>query len=132
MEKNEIMKKHKGRVSQVPNDRPLIRKGEIIIISRNYGRIEETRIKTFILTLKRLIPGSKIMPRIYGNVAVTKKPSEVRMGKGKGSINEYVARVRPNTIMFEIKNVPLGLGMTSLKSVSTKLGIQTKIVKVTN
>jgi large subunit ribosomal protein L16 len=124
------MKKHKGRVSKIPVIRPFDCIGELAIISTNYARIDEAQIKSFILTLKRLIPGGVILPRIFAYLPVSKKPSEVRMGKGKGSINTYVARVRPNTVLFEINKVPLGFSIASLKTVSTKLGIQSQIISV--
>ena len=66
--------------------------------------------------------------RIFPDKPVTKKPAEVRMGKGKGAPEYWVATVRPGTILFESGGVPLDLAQESLRLAAQKLPIRTKFV----
>ena len=67
--------------------------------------------------------------RIFPAKPITKKPLEVRMGKGKGSPEFWVARVKPGRIMFEIDGVPWDLAKEALTLASAKLPLDTKIVR---
>ena len=66
--------------------------------------------------------------RIFPDVPVTKKPAEVRMGSGKGSIEYWCARVKPGRIMFELDGVPDALAREALVLGAAKLPIKTRIV----
>ena len=66
--------------------------------------------------------------RIFPDKPVTKKPAEVRMGKGKGDIYQYVARVSPGTIFFEIDGVPLNVAKEALRLAAQKLPVKMKFV----
>ena len=67
--------------------------------------------------------------RIFPDTPVSAKPIEVRMGKGKGSIDRWVARVAPGRILFEIDGVPDEVAIQALKLGAAKLPIKTKIIK---
>ena len=71
----------------------------------------------------------KVWTRIFPNIPVSKKPTEVRMGKGKGSPEFWVARVAPGRILFEIDGVSWDLANEALKLASAKLPINTRIVR---
>ncbi|HTM97299.1 MAG: 50S ribosomal protein L16 [Bacteroidota bacterium] len=66
--------------------------------------------------------------RIFPDKPVTKKPAEVRMGKGKGAPEYWVAVVRPGRIIFEAEGVPLEIAKEALRLAAQKLPIQTKFV----
>jgi large subunit ribosomal protein L16 len=66
--------------------------------------------------------------RIFPDKPVTKKPAEVRMGKGKGAPEYWVAVVRPGRIIFEAEGVPLEVAKEAMRLASQKLPIQTKFV----
>jgi large subunit ribosomal protein L16 len=66
--------------------------------------------------------------RIFPDKPVTKKPAEVRMGKGKGAPEYFVARVTPGRILFEIEGVPLAQAKEALRLGAQKLPVQTKTV----
>ncbi|MGB5929491.1 MAG: 50S ribosomal protein L16, partial [Cyclobacteriaceae bacterium] len=66
--------------------------------------------------------------RIFPDKPVTKKPAEVRMGKGKGAPEYWVAVVRPGTILFEAGGVSLALAQEALRLAAQKLPIKTKFV----
>jgi large subunit ribosomal protein L16 len=71
----------------------------------------------------------KVWIRVYPDVPVTAKPIEVRMGKGKGAIDRWVARVAPGRILFEIDGVPEDVARQALALGAAKLPIKTKVVK---
>lgn len=66
--------------------------------------------------------------RIFPDKPITKKPAEVRMGKGKGSPEYFVARVSPGRIIFEADGVPLNVGKEALRLGAQKLPIKTKFI----
>lgn len=66
--------------------------------------------------------------RIFPDKPVTKKPAEVRMGKGKGAPEYWVAVVRPGRIIFEAEGVPMEVAKEALRLAAQKLPIQTKFV----
>ncbi|CDZ80469.1 50S ribosomal protein L16 [Candidatus Rubidus massiliensis] len=70
----------------------------------------------------------KVWIRIFPDKPVSKKPAEVRMGKGKGAVDHYVAVVRPGRILFEVGNVPRELAQAALRRAAAKLGIKTRFV----
>ncbi len=71
----------------------------------------------------------KVWIRIFPDVPVTKKPLEVRQGKGKGSVEFWAARVKPGRIMFEIDGVPSGIAREAMDLAAMKLPVKTKFVK---
>jgi large subunit ribosomal protein L16 len=66
--------------------------------------------------------------RIFPDKPVTKKPAEVRMGKGKGAPEYFVARITPGRILFEIEGVPLTIAKEALRLGAQKLPVQTRTV----
>jgi len=70
---------------------------------------------------------AKIWIRIFPDLPITKKPTGVRMGKGKGQISHWGARVRGGTVLFEVCGTNFNLIITALKTAGTKLPIKTKI-----
>ncbi len=70
----------------------------------------------------------RVWIRIYPDVPVTSKPAEVRMGKGKGSVDFWAARVRPGRIMFEVDGVSDDIAREALRLGAAKLPVKTRIV----
>ena len=71
----------------------------------------------------------KVWTRIFPNIPVSKKPTEVRMGKGKGAPEYYACRVKPGRIIFEIDGVTEDVAKEALYKASAKLPIKTKFIK---
>ena len=71
----------------------------------------------------------RVWIRIFPDVPVSKKPTEVRMGKGKGTPELWVVRVKPGRIMFEIDGVPVDLAREALRLGAAKLPIRTRFVQ---
>ena len=73
--------------------------------------------------------GGKIWIRVFPDKPITKKPAEVRMGKGKGAPEIWVAVVKPGRVLFELEGVPEELAREAIRLAGHKLPIQTKFVK---
>lgn len=71
----------------------------------------------------------RVWIRIYPDVPVTSKPTEVRMGKGKGSVDYWACRVKPGRIMFEIDGVPEDVAKEALRLGAAKLSVRTRVVQ---
>ncbi len=71
----------------------------------------------------------RVWIRIFPDVPVTKKPTEVRMGKGKGSVEFWAARVAPGRIMFEIDGVAEDIAREALRLGAAKLPVRTRFVQ---
>ncbi len=71
----------------------------------------------------------RVWIRIFPDVPVSKKPIEVRMGKGKGTPELWVARVKPGRIIFEIDGVPIELAKEALHLAAAKLPIKTRFIQ---
>ena len=87
------------------------------------AQIEAAR-KVITRTVKR---AGKMWIRIFPDKSYSKKPLEVRMGKGKGAIEGWVAVVRPGRILFEIDGVPEALAVSCMRLAATKLPIRTTV-----
>lgn len=72
--------------------------------------------------------GGKIFIRIFPDRAVTKKPAETRMGKGKGQIEGYAAIVQPGRVLFELEGLDLETAKRALRLASDKLSVKTQFL----
>lgn len=73
--------------------------------------------------------GGKVWIRIFPDKPLTSKPAETRMGKGKGAVEQWVAKVRPGRVLYEMDGVPDEVAKEALRLAQHKLPIGTKIVK---
>ncbi|WP_098037737.1 50S ribosomal protein L16 [Estrella lausannensis] len=71
----------------------------------------------------------KVWIRVFPDKPVSKKPAEVRMGKGKGNVDHWVAVIRPGRVLFEVANVPKEEAQDALRRAAAKLGIKTRFVE---
>jgi large subunit ribosomal protein L16 len=94
-----------------------------------YGFITSRQIEAARIALTRYMKREgKVWIRIFPDKPITAKPLEVRMGKGKGALDHYVARVQPGRIMFEIDGVSEERAREALRLGSQKMPIKTKFV----
>ncbi len=94
-----------------------------------YGFITSRQIEAARIALTRYMKREgKVWIRIFPDKPITSKPLEVRMGKGKGALDHYVARVQPGRIMFEIDGVSEERAREALRLGSQKMPIKTKFV----
>jgi len=107
--------------------------GEFGLKSLNNSRITARQIESSrIVISKYLKRAGKVWIRIYPDKPVTKKPVEVRQGRGKGDVEFWVALVQPGKILFEISGVSKDIAFKALKLASYKLPIKTLIVSRLN
>jgi large subunit ribosomal protein L16 len=72
--------------------------------------------------------GGQIWIRVFPDVPISKKPLEVRMGSGKGSVEYYVACIKPGTMLFEVAGVPISMAREAMRLADTKLQLRCRFV----
>ena len=123
-------KAHKGRIHGHANRGKTLNYGAYGLKATQPERIISKQIESARVALTRYMKRTgKVWLRIYQNIPVSKKPTEVRMGKGKGSPEFWVCRVKPGRIIFEVDGVSESVARVALYKASTKLPIKTKFVK---
>lgn len=92
-------------------------------------RISSRQIEAARRAMTRYVKrGGKIWIRIFPDTPITKKPAEVRMGSGKGSVDHYAAKVRAGTIMFEMDGVAEEVAKEAMRLAAHKLPVQTRFI----
>ncbi|OQX88392.1 MAG: 50S ribosomal protein L16 [Candidatus Omnitrophica bacterium 4484_70.2] len=93
------------------------------------GWLKNTQIEAArVILARRLRRGGKLWIRIFPDKAITKKPQESRMGKGKGEVDGWVAVIKRGTILFELGGVPEDFARESFRLVAYKLPFKTRFV----
>jgi large subunit ribosomal protein L16 len=93
------------------------------------GRITARQIEATRVTITRKIKRKgKLWIRLFPSVPITSKPVEVRMGKGKGSVDYFAAPIRAGSILYEISGVPTEVAIQALKAGAKKLPVNTRII----
>jgi large subunit ribosomal protein L16 len=127
--RTKFRKAHKGRIHGNAKGGVALNFGSIGLKAIEPGRITARQIEAARRAMTRHIKrAGKVWIRIFPDVPVSKKPTEVRMGKGKGSPEFWIARVKPGRIMFEMDGVEAGLAREALELASAKLSVATRIV----
>ena len=103
--------------------------GEYGLKATDRGRITARQIEAARRAMTRHIRrGGKIWIRIFPDKPITKKPLEVRQGKGKGNVEYWVAQIQPGRILYEMSGVEEDLAKEALKLAASKLPVNTKFV----
>ncbi len=103
--------------------------GEYGLKATDRGRITARQIEAARKAMTRHIRrGGKIWIRIFPDKPITKKPLEVRQGKGKGNVEYWVAQIQPGKILYEMSGVDENLAKEALKLAASKLPVDTKFV----
>ncbi|HMX38676.1 MAG TPA: 50S ribosomal protein L16 [Saprospiraceae bacterium] len=122
-------KQHKGRNTGLAYKGSSISFGSFALKSLEFSRITSRQIESARIALTRNMKREgKVWIRIFPDKPITAKPAEVRMGKGKGAVDHYVAEVQPGRILFEIEGVSEDLAYESLRLAAQKLPIACKAV----
>ena len=122
-------KAHKGRIHGHAKGGFSLNFGAFGLKALQPERITARQIEAARKAITRYLKrAGRMWIRIFPDVPVSKKPTEVRMGKGKGTPEYWAAKVKPGRIMFEIDGVPSDVAFTALDLGSSKLPLQTKIV----
>ncbi|MCD6039443.1 MAG: rplP [Gammaproteobacteria bacterium] len=123
--RTKFRKQFKGRNRGVATRGNKVSFGEYGLKSSEFGRITSRQIEAARRAMSRHIKrGGKIWIRIFPDKPITKKPLEVRQGKGKGNVEYWVALVQPGRMMFEIEGVTEDIARQALKLAADKLSVK--------
>jgi len=127
--RTKFRKQHKGRNNGVAVRGSSVSFGEYGLKATARGRITARQIEAARRTISRHVKRQgKMWIRIFPDRPITKKPLEVRMGKGKGSVEFWVANVKPGTMMYEIQGIPEELAREAFTLAAAKLPVKTIFV----
>lgn len=123
-------KQQKGRMRGEANRGNVLNFGQYGLQAMECGWISSKQIEAARIAMTRKVKrGGKMWIRIFPDKPITKKPAEVRMGKGKGSPEAWVAVIKPGRILYEMEGVPVDLAREALRLASYKLPLKTKFVE---
>jgi len=127
--RTKFRKTHKGRVKGMAGRGHRLSFGTFGIKALEPGWITARQIEAARIAMTRAMKREgQVWIRIFPDKPITKKPAEVRMGKGKGAPEYWVAPVKPGTILFESAGSEMGLAKEALRLAAQKLPIKTKFV----
>lgn len=122
-------KAFKGRIHGNAKGGTTLNFGNFGLKAMEPGRVTAREIEAARRAITRFMKRSgRVWIRVFPDVPVSKKPAEVRQGKGKGTPEYWVCRVKPGRIMFEIDGVPAPVAREALDLASAKLSILSRIV----
>jgi len=128
--KVKFRKQQKGKMRGIAWRGSSLAFGEFGLQAMECGTISSKQIEAARIAMTRHVKrGGKMWIRIFPDKPFTKKPAEVRMGKGKGAPEGWVAVIRPGRILYEMEGVPVELAKEALRLASHKLPIKTKFVE---
>ncbi len=128
--KVKFRKQQKGRMKGLAQRGCNLNFGEFGLQATECGAINAKEIEAARIAMTRHVKrGGKLWIRIFPDKPFTKKPAEVRMGKGKGAPEGWVAVVRPGRILYEMEGVSIELAREALRLAAHKLSVRTKFVE---
>lgn len=127
--KTKYRKQQKGRLRGTASRGTEISFGQFGLKAETSERITSRQIESARRAMTRYIKrGGKIWIRIFPDTPITKKPAEVRMGSGKGSVDHYAAKVRAGRVMFEMEGVTEEIAREAMRLASHKLPVRTRFM----
>lgn len=128
--RTKFRKQHKGRNRGLAHRGSKVSFGEFGLKAIGRGRLTARQIEAARRAMTRHIKrGGKIWIRVFPDKPITKKPLEVRMGKGKGSVEYWVAQIQPGKVLYEVEGVSEELAREAFALAAAKLPIETIFVK---
>jgi large subunit ribosomal protein L16 len=130
--RTKFRKVQKGRNRGLAHRGSKVDFGEFGLKALGRGRLTARQIEAARRAMTRHVKrGGKIWIRVFPDKPITQKPLEVRQGKGKGSVEYWVAQIQPGRVMFEIEGVEEGLAREAFQLAASKLPFETAFVKRT-
>jgi len=127
--KTKFRRAHKGRIKGNTKGGSALNFGQFGLKALEPNRVNAREIEACRRAITREMKRQgRVWIRIFPDVPVSQKPVEVRMGKGKGAVEYWAARVAPGRIMFEVDGVSEAVARESLRLGAAKLSVRTKIV----
>lgn len=123
-------KQMKGRMRGLARRGSALNFGEYGLQAVDCGFVSAKQIEAARIAMTRHVKrGGKIWIRIFPDKPLTKKPAEVRMGKGKGAPDSWVAVIRPGRVLYEMSGVTKEMAQEALRLAAHKLSVKTRIVE---
>lgn len=123
-------KSQKGRMKGAAYRGSDLNFGEFGLQAIDCGKISSKQIEAARIAMTRHVKrGGKIWIRVFPDKPYTKKPAEVRMGKGKGAPEGWVAIIRPGRVLYEMTGVSREMAMEALRLAAHKLSVKTRFVE---
>src|SRR5208337_1533709 len=130
--RTKFRKAFKGRIHGAAKGGYALNFGEFGLKAMEPERVTARQIEAARRALTRHMKrAGRVWIRVFPDVPVSKKPTEVRMGKGKGTPELWVCRVKPGRIMFEIDGIPADIAREALRLGAAKLPVRTRFVQRT-
>jgi large subunit ribosomal protein L16 len=127
--RTKFRKQHKGRIHGEAKGGFLLNFGSYALKATEPERVTARQIEAARRAITRHMKRQgRVWIRIFPDLPVSAKPIEVRMGKGKGSVDRWVAKVKPGRIMFEIDGVAEDIAREALRLGAMKLPVTTRVV----
>jgi large subunit ribosomal protein L16 len=127
--RTKFRKQHKGRNRGLAHRGSKVSFGEFGLKATTRGRITSRQIESARRAMTRKIKrGGKVWIRIFPDKPITKKPLEVRMGNGKGSVEYWVAEIKPGRVLYEMEGVTEEMAREAFALAAAKLPVQTTFV----
>ena len=131
--RTKFRKHHRGRMRGKAYRNNKISFGEYALQSQECGWITSRQIEATRRTITRSIKrGGKLWITVFPDKPVTARAAESRMGSGKGTVDYWVAVIKPGTILFELAGVPVSAAQTAMRLASYKLPVKTKFITKEN
>ena len=138
--KTKYKKQQKGKIStifassyNIINGRNNLYFGDYGIVAKKPGRLTSRQIESTRIAIKRKIrPHGKLWIRVFPSVPISGKPTQIRMGKGKGFVQYWAAKVSIGMVLFEISNVSNIIALNALRSGVNKLPVKCGIISKKN
>lgn len=127
--RTKFRKQHKGRNRGLAHRGSKISFGTIGLKALDHGRMTARQIEAARRAMTRKIKrGGKIWIRVFPDKPITQKPLEVRMGKGKGNVEYWVAQIQPGRVLYEMEGVAEDVAREALLLAAAKLPFRTTVV----
>ncbi|EKF74419.1 50S ribosomal protein L16 [Alcanivorax hongdengensis A-11-3] len=127
--RTKFRKVHKGRNRGLAQRGSKVSFGTIGLQATGRGRITARQIEAARRAMTRHIKrGGKIWIRVFPDKPITQKPLEVRMGKGKGSVEYWVAQIQPGKMLYEMEGVSEDVAREAFRLAAAKLPVSTRVV----
>ncbi len=122
-------KQHKGRIRGKATKGASLAFGDFGLQSVECGKLTSRQIEAARIAIMRHVRrGANLWIRVFPHKAITKKPAETRMGKGKGDVDHYIAAIKKGTMIYEMGGLSYDLAKEAFRLASHKLPFRTKVV----
>ena len=130
-EKTKFKKTHKSRIKEKPLKKKILVHGRRGLIALDSAFVRASHLEAARVTITRHLQRiGRVWTTVFPQVGITKRPTQIRIGKGTGVVKYWACRVRPGRILFEVDGVPFKKAEEALASGGHKLPLRVKLIKL--